>query len=100
MEKLNQFLKSLSTYGEKRDPVRSLWRNVLIVALEDALGKLARYLGKAHYCPPFREPAAVLLSTCGGLALRLVTMGEEVDWDEVEEEHIVGACWSDKNYGR
>ena len=39
MEKLNQFLKSINTHGEKKDPIRSLWRNVLIVALEDALGR-------------------------------------------------------------
>ena len=39
MEKLNQFLKNLSPHGEKKDPIRSLWRNVLIVALEDALGR-------------------------------------------------------------
>tara|TARA_R100001129_G_scaffold19550_1_gene12346 strand:+ start:316 stop:618 length:303 start_codon:yes stop_codon:yes gene_type:complete len=39
MANLQQFLRNLNVLGEKRDPVRSLWRNVLIVALEDALGK-------------------------------------------------------------
>ena len=39
MANLQQFLRNLNTLGEERDPVRSLWRNVLIVALEDALGK-------------------------------------------------------------
>ena len=33
------FPKAVNTYGEQRDPMRSLWRNVLIVALEDALGR-------------------------------------------------------------
>ena len=39
MVNLQQFLRNLNTIGEARDPVRNLWRNVLIVALEDALGK-------------------------------------------------------------
>ena len=32
------FPKAVNAYGEKRDPMQSLWRNVLIVALEDAIG--------------------------------------------------------------
>ena len=32
------FPKALD-YGETKDPLRSLWRNVLIVALEDAVGR-------------------------------------------------------------
>ena len=32
------FPKAVNAYGEQRDPMRSLWRNVLIVALEDAIG--------------------------------------------------------------
>ncbi len=32
------FPKALN-YGETKDPFRSLWRNVLIVALEDAVGR-------------------------------------------------------------
>jgi len=33
------FPKAVNTYGEKFDPLRNLWRNVLITALEDALGR-------------------------------------------------------------
>ena len=32
------FPKAVDAYGEQRDPMQSLWRNVLIVALEDAIG--------------------------------------------------------------
>ena len=32
------FPKAVNAYGEQRDPMQSLWRNVLIVALEDAIG--------------------------------------------------------------
>jgi hypothetical protein len=32
------FPKAINTYGEKHDPMQNLWRNVLIVALEDAIG--------------------------------------------------------------
>jgi len=39
MVNLQQFLRNLNTIGEAKDPIRSLWRNVLIVALEDALGR-------------------------------------------------------------
>ena len=35
----NSNLKALNIGGESKDPVKSLWRNVLIVALEDAMGK-------------------------------------------------------------
>jgi hypothetical protein len=35
----NLKLKALDIAGEHRDPIKSLWRNVLIVALEDAMGK-------------------------------------------------------------
>jgi hypothetical protein len=34
------FPKAINLY-EQRDPMRNLWRNVLIVALEDALGRYA-----------------------------------------------------------
>ena len=47
MANLQQFLRNLNTNGETKDPVRSLWRNVLIVALEDALGK--KTLINDHY---------------------------------------------------
>jgi hypothetical protein len=33
------FPKAVNVLGEKKDPERNLWRNVLIVALEDAIGK-------------------------------------------------------------
>ena len=33
------FPKAVNYFGEKRNPERSLWRNVLIVALEDAVGR-------------------------------------------------------------
>ena len=33
------FPKAVNVLGERRDPERSLWRNVLIVALEDAIGR-------------------------------------------------------------
>ena len=41
----NLKLKALNIAGESKDPVKSLWRNVLIVALEDALGKGFRCYG-------------------------------------------------------
>jgi hypothetical protein len=41
----NLKLKALDIAGETRDPIKSLWRNVLIVALEDAMGKGFRCYG-------------------------------------------------------
>ena len=38
MANQNLFPKALDN-GELKDPLRSLWRNVLIVALEDAVGR-------------------------------------------------------------
>ena len=38
MARLNSFPKATETY-DRKDPIRDLWRNVLIVALEDAIGK-------------------------------------------------------------
>ena len=38
MAKSSAFPKA-TEYYERQDPLRNLWRNVLIVALEDALGK-------------------------------------------------------------
>tara|TARA_R100000781_G_scaffold99434_1_gene63024 strand:+ start:31 stop:321 length:291 start_codon:yes stop_codon:yes gene_type:complete len=46
MEKLK--LKALSINGEIRNPIQSLWRNVLIVALEDALGKGFKSYGMSY----------------------------------------------------
>jgi hypothetical protein len=45
----NLKLKALDIAGEHRDPIKSLWRNVLIVALEDALGKGFQTYGKSSY---------------------------------------------------
>jgi len=44
----NSSLKALNIAGESRDPVKSLWRNVLIVALEDALGKGFKSYGMSY----------------------------------------------------
>ena len=41
----NLSIRALNVSGEIKDPVKSLWRNVLIVALEDALGKGFRSYG-------------------------------------------------------
>tara|TARA_R110002060_G_scaffold73123_1_gene81903 strand:+ start:210 stop:506 length:297 start_codon:yes stop_codon:yes gene_type:complete len=38
MARLNNFPKATETY-DRKDPIRDLWRNVLIVAFEDAMGK-------------------------------------------------------------
>ena len=35
----NLKIKALDITGDNKNPIQSLWRNVLIVALEDALGK-------------------------------------------------------------
>ena len=45
----NLKLKALDIAGEHRDPIKSLWRNVLIVALEDAIGKGFQTYGKSSY---------------------------------------------------
>ena len=44
----NSNLKALNIVGESKDPVRSLWRNVLIVALEDAIGKGFKSYGMSY----------------------------------------------------
>ncbi len=46
MAKSNIFPKAVDTVGEVKDPIRNLWRNVLIVALEDAVGK--HWLNKSY----------------------------------------------------
>ena len=43
------FPKAVNVVGENKDPIQSLWRNVLIVALEDALGKGFQTYGKSSY---------------------------------------------------
>ena len=44
----NSNLKALNIAAESKDPVRSLWRNVLIVALEDAIGKGFKSYGMSY----------------------------------------------------
>ena len=46
------FPKAVNVLGEKINPERSLWRNVLIVALEDAIGKGWRDygIGRGYKC--------------------------------------------------
>ena len=39
------FPKAVNVLGEQKNPIQSLWRNVLIVALEDAMGKGFRCYG-------------------------------------------------------
>ena len=44
----NLKIKALSIEGESKNPIQSLWRNVLIVALEDALGKGFKSYGMSY----------------------------------------------------
>ena len=44
----NSNLKALNIAGESKDHVKYLWRNVLIVALEDALGKGFKSYGMSY----------------------------------------------------
>jgi|TARA_E500000318_G_scaffold80585_1_gene75790 hypothetical protein len=66
----NLKLKALNIAGESKDPVKSLWRNVLIVALEDALGKGFRCYGMSdrnYYNSArsyFTEPNADFKAVC------------------------------------
>ena len=63
------FPKAVNVLGERRNPERSLWRNVLIVALEDAIGKGWRDYGigrgyqceraRAYFLEPNRDFALV-----------------------------------------
>ena len=63
-------LKALDIAGEHRDPIKSLWRNVLIVALEDAIGKGFRCYGMSdrnYYNSArayFTEPNADFKAVC------------------------------------
>jgi|TARA_R100000501_G_scaffold9981_1_gene19619 hypothetical protein len=56
MANLSLFPKSLEA-PDRKDPIRDLWRNVLIVALEDALGKGFKKHGLAYgvYADSHRE---------------------------------------------
>ena len=66
----NLKLKSLNIAGDTRDPVKSLWRNVLIVALEDAMGKGFKSYGMSYsnYADSsrrwFTEPNADFKAVC------------------------------------
>ena len=72
MAKSNLFPKSLDLIGEKKEPVRNLWRNVLIVALEDAVGKHWKNknygISKGHYAESarawFLEPNRDFMTVC------------------------------------
>ena len=66
----NYDLKAINIIGEHKDPVKSLWRNVLIVALEDAIGKGFRCYGMSdrnYYNSArayFTEPNADFKAAC------------------------------------
>ena len=44
----NLKIKALDITGDNKNPIQSLWRNVLIVALEDALGKGFKSYGMSY----------------------------------------------------
>ena len=44
----NLKIKALDITGDNKNPVQSLWRNVLIVALEDALGRGFKSYGMSY----------------------------------------------------
>ncbi len=64
---LSVFPKSFNVFGEKINPERSLWRNVLIVALEDAVGRhlknknigMGEKAARAYLLEPNRDFALV-----------------------------------------
>ena len=64
------FPKAVNVVGESKDPIQSLWRNVLIVALEDAMGKGFRCYGMSdrnYYNSArayFTEPNADFKAVC------------------------------------
>ena len=66
----NSNLKALNIAGESKDTDRSLWRNVLIVALEDAMGKGFKSYGMSYsnYADSsrrwFTEPNADFKAVC------------------------------------
>jgi hypothetical protein len=66
----NSSLKALNIAGESKNPIQSLWRNVLIVALEDAIGKGFRCYGMSdrnYYNSSrayFTEPNADFKAVC------------------------------------
>ena len=64
------FPKAVNVVGESKNPIQSLWRNVLIVALEDAMGKGFRCYGMSdrNYSNSarayFTEPNADFKAVC------------------------------------
>ena len=64
------FPKAVNVLGEQKNPIQSLWRNVLIVALEDAIGKGFRCYGMSdrnYYNSArayFTEPNADFKAVC------------------------------------
>ena len=64
------FPKAVNVVGESKNPIQSLWRNVLIVALEDAMGKGFRCYGMSdrnYYNSArayFTEPNADFKAVC------------------------------------
>ena len=44
----NLKIKALNIAGDNKNPIQSLWRSVLIVALEDALGKGFKSYGMSY----------------------------------------------------
>ena len=44
----NLKIKALDITGDNKNPIQSLWRNVLIVALEDALGRGFKAYGMSY----------------------------------------------------
>jgi len=44
----NLKIKALDITGDNKNPIQSLWRNVLIVALEDALGRGFKSYGMSY----------------------------------------------------
>ena len=66
----NLKIKALNIAGDNKNPIQSLWRNVLIVALEDAIGKGFRSYGMSdrnYYNSArsyFTEPNADFKAVC------------------------------------
>ena len=55
MVKSSVFPKAINIIGERKDPFRNLWRNVLITALEDALGRRINEGFNTHFAKGAQE---------------------------------------------
>tara|TARA_R100001509_G_scaffold162556_1_gene134461 strand:+ start:110 stop:400 length:291 start_codon:yes stop_codon:yes gene_type:complete len=94
----NSKIKAVNILGETRDPVRSLWRNVLIVALEDALGKGFRSYGMSYdnYSDSsrkwFTEPNADFKTVCtfAGLDHEYIRMKAKKFFRKEEDGRVKG----------